>query len=436
MEIQETPNKFLNLVFENWENNKPTPNCPESVGNLGFNYPDGFFDFYERYYFEHLGYERNSIPIKNWKLKDISQHPDKNFYFALKTSHSLNEVINQRGFDLSENVKNNLKEFKNFYFMYIREHESETEEDILALQSYIKNNNLPEEQFLILTNNFNYKNIITKNNLNINIYKLNLLQITSTSIFSEMKSEFNLDKSGKFFICFNKNPKRHRYSLLSALNYYDILSDTNWSLIGKISEGISKEDFRHFFEDDLFNKIDFLKLKNVGLKESDYEIGKKYFNSDLSVNIHEELNRGGGASGGLMLPEYDFVYKESYLNIVTESLFEDTWNSIHITEKSFRPFHFYLFPIFVATHNHVKTIRDNFGFDLFDDIIDHSYDNEPNQKTRLKMILDEIIRIHKNKNKFIEFYKNNQDRFEKNKQIIKELSNNDSDFLYFKTLLS
>ena len=120
MEIQENQNKFLNLVFENWNNGKPTPNCPESVGNMGFNYPDGFFDFYERYYFEHLGYERNSIPIKNWKMEDIQNNLDKNFYFALKTSHSLKSVIKDMGFQLSENVKDHLRKFKNFYYFQFK----------------------------------------------------------------------------------------------------------------------------------------------------------------------------------------------------------------------------------------------------------------------------------------------------------------------------
>ena len=437
MEIQENQNKFLNLVFENWKNGEPTPNCPETAGNNSFNLPGGFFDFYERYYSQHLNYERNSIPVKNWKLEDVKNNKDKNFYFCIKTPEPLKHLIEDKKLELSYGVKNHLVNCNNFYFMFIREHESETEEDLVSLKTFIKERNLPESKFIVLTNNDNFKNIVDKCNIEYHIHKLNLLQITSTSVFSEMISEFNTNKKGKFFICFNKSPKKHRYSIIAALDAYGILEDTNWSFIGKFPE-THYDDTKRFFNDDDLKKINFNKFKNLELKESDFEIGKNHFNSDLSVNYEgfPEINNGGAASGGLMLPEFDYIYRESYCNIVTETLFEDVWNSIHITEKTFRPFYFYLFPIFVATHNHVNVLREKFGFDLFDDMVDHSYDNEPNQIKRLKMIINEIIRISKNKDKFIEFYKNNQDRFEKNKQILKQLSYDDTDFFYFKSLLS
>lgn len=437
METQESTNKFLNLVFENWDGDESLPNCLEFAGNEEFNISDGFFHFYERYYHEHLGYNINSIPIKKWKTTDIQSNQDKKLFFPIKTSFPLKRLIVDDNFDLSDDIKESLKKFSNFSVLFIREHESEFEEDLVSLQKYIDLNNLPANQFIVLTNNFNLENIIIKNNIRFNVHKLNLLQLTSTSIFSEMKSTFNSDKSGKFFLCFNKFPKKHRVSTIALLDYYNLLNDVNWSMIGQVYQW-EKHHYKPLFNDEMLEKINFEKYKDLELKESDFEIGKNYFNSDMSVNYQdfEKIERGGGASGGLMLPEFDFIYKESYVNIVTESIFEDMWNSIHITEKSFRPFYFNLFPIFVATHNHVKTIRDNYGFDLFDDMIDHSYDEEPNQIKRLEMIINEIRRIHKNKDKFIDFYKNNQHRFENNQNIVRNLSNDTKDYFYFKSLLS
>ena len=48
----------------------------------------------------------------------------------------------------------------------------------------------------------------------------------------------------------------------------------------------------------------------------------------------------------------------------------------------------------------------------------------------------EIKRISENKEKFIEFYKNNQDRFEKNKQIIIEIEKSKKDVEYFTSLIN
>jgi hypothetical protein len=48
---------------------------------------------------------------------------------------------------------------------------------------------------------------------------------------------------------------------------------------------------------------------------------------------------------------------------------------IFLTEKTFKVFAWHQLPIFVATPGHVAVVR-SLGFDLFDDIIDHSYDTE------------------------------------------------------------
>ena len=56
-------------------------------------------------------------------------------------------------------------------------------------------------------------------------------------------------------------------------------------------------------------------------------------------------------------------------------------------------------------------------------------------KKRLNLLFNEIKRISENKDKFVEFYKNNQDRFEKNKQIIIEIEKSKKDVEYFSSLI-
>ena len=65
------------------------------------------------------------------------------------------------------------------------------------------------------------------------------------------------------------------------------------------------------------------------------------------------------------------LYK-SFVSIVHETNnYEHT--GIFLTEKSFKVFAWHQIPIFVATPGHVQVVRE-LGFDVFDDIIDHSYD--------------------------------------------------------------
>ena len=69
------------------------------------------------------------------------------------------------------------------------------------------------------------------------------------------------------------------------------------------------------------------------------------------------------------------------------------------------------FPLILASYGHIKEIKKRYNFDFFDDIIDHSYDNIKNNRDRLFAFANEIKRINNNKEFFIEFYKNNKERF-------------------------
>jgi hypothetical protein len=51
-------------------------------------------------------------------------------------------------------------------------------------------------------------------------------------------------------------------------------------------------------------------------------------------------------------------------------------------------------------------------------VIDHSYDNELDQKKRFSLFVKELKRLNDNKENLIEFYKNNQHRFEENKNKV------------------
>ena len=80
-------------------------------------------------------------------------------------------------------------------------------------------------------------------------------------------------------------------------------------------------------------------------------------------------------------------------------------------------------------------MKEEYGLDFFDDIINHSYDNEPNQKLRLDMFVNEIVRLSKIKEELINFYKNNKERFESNKQkVLDLLTIVDDDYIFFENL--
>lgn len=68
------------------------------------------------------------------------------------------------------------------------------------------------------------------------------------------------------------------------------------------------------------------------------------------------------------------IAKDSYIEIQLESVITD--ESTFITEKAAKPFLGLQFPIFYAHIGYIQYFRE-WGFDMFDDIIDHSYDSIP-----------------------------------------------------------
>jgi len=397
-------NKNIRLVFEKWDGDKPLPNCSEFFGSDGFRYEDGFFDFYERFYHSLGKYGRHSLPRTFHKIQEVYNNKDLNYYFFIKTSLSINEMFKERKLSFSEEVLNCLRSCNNFTIVFLTEHESDDELGYVELKDYITKNGLNDNHFMLLNNNGNFQMYNLKHNGNIQFNQLQLIPITSNSIFSDFKPPLITEKTGKLFICHNKSSKPHRYATLALLHKRGLIDDVNWSLVtGQIRP---PEDY-------------------VWLNEA--------LPIDVVNSCENEITM---ESGGLLIPEDSFSYMNSYVNIVTESQFRDDFNVIHISEKSFRPFAYYNLPLIVATQNHIKYMKDKYGFDFYDDLINHDYDNEKYIGNRITMLIDEVIRLKNNKEDVIKFYKQNTHRLINNQKIISEIKNNNDDYEFFKTIMS
>ena len=83
----------------------------------------------------------------------------------------------------------------------------------------------------------------------------------------------------------------------------------------------------------------------------------------------------------------------SYFQLVTETT--PTTNKIpFITEKSMKPFAMLQPFVQYGPKDNIKVLR-MYGYQLFDDWIDHSYDDEEDDIKRLRMVLTEFDRLQK-----------------------------------------
>ena len=374
--------------------------------------------------------------ITNYEICDRSQislRKNENFYHIIVINTYISSVyIENPILPVSEEIKQLMRENKNLYTIFLTEHECETGVVIDVIDYGIKNENLDTKQFFIINGNEKLSELKNKIGSEINVHTTNRLHV----VVSKNMCTFGYDYQFKgdkenLFMCHNRMLKSHRFSMLCMLKKYGLLEETDWSLL----KGFQMESFRTsdgvvpgwmvgnvLFDDDIKNLNEEIQyFGNIDVRKSKYE-------QDYDVDIGEwgfdwnktfEMNH----------------HSNSYINIVGESQFEFE-DVVHITEKSIIPFHYSQFPIIAATHEHVKTMKGVFGFDFFDDLIDHSYDDEKDVKKRFKMIFNEILRLHKNKDEVIKFYKESRHRFKNNKEKVLEITKDKTDTVFFKNLIN
>lgn len=162
----------------------------------------------------------------------------------------------------------------------------------------------------------------------------------------------------------------------------------------------------------LFKKILNNPIKEVGLIS----------NLDTSkVSYGIPIIDLGGYDNEFLWTSGKSFFKNSYVNLVSESDSGAFTNGILITEKSVKPFVYQQLPLFLGKEGLVTYLR-KYGFDMFDDIIDHSYDFENRIDNRTDMILNQLINL--SKIDLNEFFIKNEDRFKYNYNIYKEIVRN------------
>lgn len=443
----------LNLVYDDWiigEEN-PKPNGVKIYnGDLFWDGELLIRNYYDRglafgYYEDQFPEESDRFETVKCRMEDVKNNPNQKYYYVMdyfrfdlckalccgKIEHGeVIEAVLNRIPPMGEEVLNSLRVDDNFFLLMLTAHEPEGVKSFECVNEFLIKHLINPKKIFIVNNNSKLNELKYTYIPEVNVHSLKFIPNTSTYSLTRVNSRFNPNKEGKFFLCHNRSPKVHRYSILTLLKHESILDNVNWSLVPSYSAAdrgffgtlLTREDFKKYNEE-----IEYFKL--IDIKRSDYEVDEKWFKANTpEINVE-------GLPVWMRVPEKESTFENSYVNIVTESSFINSEFIVHITEKSFRPFYHYQLPIFVASHHHIKHLKEIYGFDMFNDIIDHSYDDVVNDRERLFKIVEEIKRLNLKKEEIKEFYRNNYERFEKNKIIIYNILKNTDDYLFFRNLI-
>lgn len=119
--------------------------------------------------------------------------------------------------------------------------------------------------------------------------------------------------------------------------------------------------------------------------------------------------------------DHDLFYRAP-LNLIPESssqLDPNTWESIFITEKTFKAFAWHQFPIWYAVPGLVAEVR-RLGFDMFDDLFDnHSYDQILDPWVRMTQVI--LLTKKLCSQDLVTLRKQHWSRLEYNANVIKDM---------------
>ena len=213
--------------------------------------------------------------------------------------------------------------------------------------------------------------------------------------------EKNLDSS-RTFLSLNRNKRTHRAMTLALLHAL------GWQKHGLIS---------CIFKDMPTDVIEYTKWKVSDSALYSDGWNKLLTSTDLltdSHNIYEKLDNDNATNFKNKLSEY---YKNTFVEIISETSY--TEKCYNLTEKTLNSIYGCSFPILLCSKGSVDFLR-SMGLDMFDDIVDHSYDAIDDPAERLEAAIIDNAELLTNNKRTKDLWVQNKTRFENNVDFCRE----------------
>lgn len=174
--------------------------------------------------------------------------------------------------------------------------------------------------------------------------------------------------------CLNGVPRKSRVDLFYSLKVTKNFNKMLYSIY-PTNRGITDKE----------ENIKYLKLSNSDLDRS---IVKNFLDQYGETGFNNFPNDNGYDRGCDHSINHS-AYTDCALNVITETSPD---NAEFFTEKTWKPIYAKQFFVTFNRPFAIKTLKD-LGIDVFDDIIDHSYDLEEDYEKRLDLLVKEIDRL-------------------------------------------
>ena len=275
-------------------------------------------------------------------------------------------------------------------FNYYEETQPAMVEYLSDLFTYYNN-----KKFILFTSVENLESYITLPNVHIVPWGGDITNHQQEYSKVEPVLEKDLD-STTTFLSLNRNRRTHRAMLLSLLH------DLNIQDHGLIS---------CMFKDQINDIYDYTKWKTDSV--IDYASGwNKVTQSTILLNddpnIYNNNNNDNVSNFKNKLTDY---YRQTFVEIISETSYTEA--CYNLTEKTLNSIYGCSFPILLCSKGSVEFLR-SIGLDMFDDIIDHSYDSIEDPAARLESAILKNQELLTNNDRTKQLWIENKDRFKNN----------------------
>lgn len=175
------------------------------------------------------------------------------------------------------------------------------------------------------------------------------------------------EKRNTKFVCLNKAPRVHRVRLVEEI----------------LSRNIEDQGVVSCGYDSII--VDYSKICIKGLQHK----------FPLQIETTERITDDNDVNQSLSNYNSDSlitVVAETSCEQVDHPLMRGGYDKIFVTEKTLKAFITGTFPLILGPKHIINYLRGK-GFDMFDDIIDHSYDNYADPNIKIKMIVDQLEKL-------------------------------------------
>lgn len=298
------------------------------------------------------------------------------FFFTKMSQASINDITAGRATLLLDYTQEN----------FISKLEWEDFHEVIKMTSF------PKDNVLVYFNTFNgrdlYESWFTEEERQVTVvncpYLLawNMDKHTLISEKTVLESKTNIRKN--YFTLKNNSPREHRKMLLLALFQLGLHLRSNWSWLSDYK--FSQEDNTNLLNNKIIDKSDIDMIPTEKLNET---LPKNLVGESIGVSTP-----GWGEINSTYEP-----YLNSYFDIVTETFYDNQSNEKEpwykhesLTEKVWKPIAFYQPFIVVSWPGTLAKMRE-LGFKTYHPYIDESYDLEIDPNRRLRMVINEIIKL-------------------------------------------